>query len=94
MNSAERTQVAALQRFVHFGEHYTGRTFSKQMYWLLKNEAKTSLTPRQKFMLQGLCYRYRRQLAGRVHDDLIPTDPPREEDFITEPVVQQGDLGL
>lgn len=94
MNTNERTQVGALARFINFGPHRDGKRFTRQLHWVLKNEPGTVLSPRQKYLLQSLCYRYRRQLAGRVHDSLIPTDPPQLDDYVKEPPQHQSDLGL
>lgn len=94
MNATERTQAAALSRFVNFGPAFGARQFSRHLAWLLQHEPETTLTPKQKYMLRSLCYRFRRQLAGRVHDSIIPSDPPCEDDYITPEPVQQQEMPL
>lgn len=94
MNATERTQVAALRRFVNFGLHRNGRNFTQHMAWLLDHEPDTPLTPRQKYMLVELCYRYRRQLGGRVHDSIIPLQPPVESDYVTPDPASQGEMPI
>lgn len=94
MNTTERTQAGALARFVKFGPHRDGERFARHLRWLMQNEPETVLTPRQKYMLRSLCYRYRRQLAGRVHDSIIPRQPPDINDYIKPDPVQQGEMPL
>lgn len=92
MNATERAQVAALRQYVNFGPHSDGQQFVKHLGWLLDREPKAVLTPRQKYFLVALCWRYRRQLAGRVHDTLIPREPPLIGDYVREDPVRQ--LGM
>ncbi len=92
MTSDEITQAAALVRFVNFGMHGKGRSFARHLDWLRRHEPATVLKPKQKYFLASLCYRYRRQLAGRLAEYCIPTEPPVESDYFTEPVEKQGDL--
>lgn len=94
MNTTERTQAAALHRFVRFGPNHLSQQFARNLYWLLKHEPDTVLTRLQKYKLQMMCYRYRRQLAGRVHDDLIPASEPKIEDYVKSETCQQQDLLL
>ncbi len=92
MTSDERTQAAALNRFVNFGYHARGWRFAQHLDWLRRNEPDTVLSGRQKYFLASLCHRYRRQLAGRLVEHLIPTEPPAPDEYFTEPVELQGDL--
>ncbi len=92
MTRDEITQAAALVRFVNFGPHGKGASFARHLDWLRRHEPATVLKPKQKYFLASLCYRYRRQLAGRLAEHLIPTEPPEPGNYFEEPVEMQGDL--
>jgi len=58
--------------------------FIRAMAWLAEHDSAAVLTPKQRFSIDALLWRYRRQLAGR-EDIEIPTEPPREEDYEPAP---------
>ena len=79
MNKTERAKVTALQgcrlAFAAFD-----RTFLRNMAWVREHEPGKTMTPPQKWALDVLVYKYRRQLGGHV-DFEIPAEPPQKDDY-------------
>lgn len=62
--------------------------FVRGLLWLADHSPETVLSWRQRWYLDGLVYRYRKQLAGRELGFEIPTEAPREDDYRPEPKPQ------
>lgn len=61
--------------------------FVNSLAALMNVDATAPLTARQKFMLDTLVYKYRRQLAGKVSFEL-PKVMPQEVDYVRGPAAQ------
>lgn len=79
MTPAERQQINALAR-CRFGL----RAFDKRFARDLSNQVRRGdceLSNRQRFALARIVYRYRRQLAGRLPEELQILHPPVAVDY-------------
>ena len=81
MNQTERTLAEALSKCRTVPNDWDLR-FIKSMAWLALHEPRASLSGAQRYNLRLMAYRYRRQLAGLLDDELIPVEPPREADYV------------
>lgn len=61
------------------------RRFVQGLAWLSEHSADTDLSWRQKWYLDGLLWRYRKQLAGREEGFVLPTSMPLEESYQPNP---------
>lgn len=74
----EKVRALAKCRLADFqGE----RTFTNGMAWLAQHAPGTALSHGQRWYLDALLWRYRKQLAGRENGYSLPTAAPREEDY-------------
>lgn len=82
MNQQERTLALALSECRTVPNQWDIK-FIRSMVWLAKHSPGDTISPPQRYQLQLMAYRYRRQLAGNLDDEsLIPVDPPREADYL------------
>lgn len=81
MNQTERTVALALAECRTIPNGWDIR-YIQSMAWLAKHEPEATLSGRQRYNLQLMAYRYRRQLAGSLDEEFIPVDPPRESDYV------------
>jgi len=58
------------------------KRFVRSMVYLAVDEPDTVLTPPQKWYLDTVVYRFRRQLAGRDDDFAIPAAAPDRADYL------------
>lgn len=78
MNKIERKKAAALGRCRFYPGSWDKR-FARDMAWLAEHAPETVLTPAQKWALDAMVYKYRRQL---VDSGLaVPEQPPRQADY-------------
>jgi hypothetical protein len=92
MNSIERAKVAALEE-CRLAFAVFDRTFIRNMGWLRANASGKTLSPRQKWGLDCLIHKYRRQLGGRALPFEIPAEPPKLADYgIEEPKAMQKNI--
>lgn len=61
--------------------------FINSLAALMQVDEKAPLSATQKFMIDTLVYKYRRQLAGKVSFEL-PKAPPIEADYVRGPAAQ------
>ena len=67
--------------------------FCHNMAWCAEHAASKPLTPRQKYALDMVVYRFRRQLAGRLPDELMLDTLPIKSDYgVQEKVETVNDL--
>lgn len=78
MNRHERAKAEALARCRIADTR--DRAFARGMVMLARRDAATVLSPRQKWTLDRLVYRYRRQIY-RDDQVLVPEHEPRLEDY-------------
>lgn len=78
MNADERAKARAVARCTIPDPE--DRRFARAMDWLARHEPDTVLSPKQRWALDEMVYRFRRQLAG-TDAFVLPTAPPRLEDF-------------
>lgn len=79
MTKEERAKALALNKCrLGFCQRSADR-FVTSMAFLAKREPETVLTAGQKFYLDLLVYRYRRQLAGYKEFDIPAAEPCRED---------------
>ena len=91
MNTDQRDTIRALQH-VRVMPYSKDDNFIRSMDWVRRHEPRHRLTPSQRYELQKVAYRYRVQLAGRLREELIPTEEPSREDYVKEPTQVQGAL--
>ena len=80
MTKIEQAKAVALGK-CRLGCFSSERSFVKGLNWLVEHSADTDLTFRQKWFLDSLLWRYRKQLAGREEGFELPTEMPREEAY-------------
>lgn len=86
MNKLQQEKIAEL-RCCRMGWGTWDADFINSLAALAKVDCKAPLTDPQKFMLDTLIYKYRRQLAGHVSFHL-PSEPPQEIDYVRGPEAQ------
>lgn len=86
MNRLEQEKITKL-RGCRMGFATWDADFVNSLAAILQMDAKPPLTARQKFMLDTLVYKYRRQLAGKVSFEL-PKVEPQEVDYVRGPAAQ------
>lgn len=91
MNTEQRTLIRAMQHIRTVPRSFD-KKFIASMGWLVKHEPRKRLTPKQRYQLQLIAYRYRVQLAGSLDEAMIPTEAPRLEDYVQEKPELQGDM--
>lgn len=68
------------------------KRFAAALAWMARNDAAGTIKPKQKYYLDFLCYRYRRQLIGRARFQ-VPTAAPNERDYAPQRRAKtQGEL--
>ena len=63
------------------GLHNTGKAFVSRLHTALNSRVGVTLTAKQRFFLDGLVHRYRRQLVRLLPEELQLTEPPVEADY-------------
>lgn len=91
MNQEQRAIIRGLVNVRAVPNGYDHR-FIRALDWMRRHEPQQSLSPRQRYQLHLLAYRYRRQLAGSLDEALIPTTAPAESDYVREKPDLQVDL--
>lgn len=86
MNKLQQEKITKL-RGCRMGWGTWDADFINSLAVLVKVDGKSPLTDRQKFMLDTLVWKYRRQLAGQVSFEL-PSEPPQETDYVHGPEAQ------
>lgn len=89
MNKAQRAKAKALAgcrlRLCSWDTR-----FAHGMAWIADHSPEVALTQKQKFALDLMMWRYRRQLAGR--DDIeLPTNPPDPDAYGVAPLEPDPD---
>jgi len=93
MNATERNKAFALGFVAPGGPHADWeRRMIRTLRFIARREAHKPLTPKQKFQLDSLIYRYRVQLSGRIWPFDLPDQPPIEEDYVPLETVEQMTL--
>ena len=86
MNKTERAKVTALEGCRMPAPMFAAdRHFVRSMAWARDNDAAKVLTGRQKWFLDCMVYKYRRQLGGRELGFEIPAAAPVLADYGVEP---------
>lgn len=86
MNKTERAKVTALEACRMPGRMFAADVeFVRSMAWARDHDAVKTLTGRQKWFLDVLIYKYRRQLGGRELGFEIPGEPPKAVDYGVKP---------
>lgn len=80
MNKLEREKVSALDGVRLAWDQWDIR-FVRNMLWLRDHDPKKTLTARQKWGLDMLLYKYRRQLGGQQLAFEIPAEAPKASDY-------------
>lgn len=80
MNRDERAKARALAG-CRLGVYSGEKRFIRQLYYIAGHDPDTALTPGQKWYLDHLVYRYRRQLAGSDGVS-IPDSAPQRADYV------------
>jgi len=82
VNKKERIKARLLMRckMAIEGDRY----YARSMSMLAKRDPQTVLSPKQKWLLDSMIYRYRRQLY-RYETIEIPESPPQIEDYQRHP---------
>jgi hypothetical protein len=81
MTRTERAKIAALGRLRILPGLWDAR-FVRSLAYMVRTAPNTVFSPGQRYQLDSLIWRYRRQLSGR--DDLgflLPETEPRQEDY-------------
>lgn len=81
MNRRERAKAQALQR-IRLLPGLWDEKFARSMAYIARTAPDTVLTPAQRYQLDLVVWRYRRQLAGR--DDLgfpLPETEPQRDHY-------------
>lgn len=91
MNTNQRAIIRVLREVQTIPYGYDAR-FIRSLDWMRRHEPEKTLTPKQRYQLQLLAYRYRRQLAGSLDESLIPTEAPDMDDYVHEKPQLQVDL--
>ncbi len=81
MTKIERAKAAALAK-CRLGCFNGDPRFVEGLNWLADHSPDTQLSPRQKWYLDGLLWKYRKQLAGRVEGFDLPTAMPEEAAYM------------
>lgn len=80
MNRHQRAKARALAR-VHTVAPDGAARFARQLAWLAEHEPATVLTAPQRWYLDALVWRYRRQLAGEPGVE-IPREEPQRAHYL------------
>ncbi len=92
MNQNERDIACALSECRTIPNDWDD-AFIRSMGWLEKHEPNATLSGLQRYNLYMMAYRYRRQLAGRLDEHLIPVESPNRGDYVRpSPQQLQTDL--
>lgn len=84
MNRLERAKARALQRLRLMPGLFDAR-FVESMAYLVRTAPDTVLTERQRYTLDAMVWRYRRQLSGRDNlGFLLPEHEPMPADYVRE----------
>lgn len=86
MNRVERAKVEALRK-CRMRSRVWDASFINSLAAQIHVDERLRLSPRQKFLLDILVYRYRRQLAGNV-EFVLPDKEPVETDYVRTPPAQ------
>jgi hypothetical protein len=86
MNRLDRAKVNAL-RACRMGFGTWDAAFVNSLAAQVQVDPALALSDRQRFLLDVLVYRYRRQLAGNVPFEL-PASEPKESDYVRSPPAQ------
>lgn len=92
MTREQISKVAALAA-CRLGVFCGERRFVAGLGWLAEHSPGSALSWRQRWYLDALLWRYRKQLAGRERGFELPTAQPAEADYRpAEPTPRQGRL--
>ena len=76
MNRGERAKALALGG-CHFAPADGAGRFARQLAWMAEHEPATVLSASQRWYLDALVWRFRRQLAGAAGVEIPPAAPVR-----------------
>ena len=79
MTKTERAKAITLSR-CRFLPGSWDKRFARSMGWIAQHNPSVVLTKKQKWALDAMVYRYRRQVAGTDEFEM-PTAPPARADY-------------